>query len=117
MAYHVIHVTPDLSPTDYRRAVGFGPTEVGSRHPMSLVEAAGFAGVVQIDLTEEFLRICRVLVDVTQRYSARLRQEQGEAVFEEEQAKRRRYIEGIEAGLLCRSLLVATKPARRGDRG
>lgn len=123
MAYYVIHVTPNLSPKDYRRATGLGPTEVGSRDPVTLVETAGFADVVQIDVTEEFLRTCRALVDAWRRYSARLRQEEGEAVFEERQAKRRGYIAGIEAGLLRRSLLVGTKPARRrskkgiGDRG
>ena len=115
MAYYVIHVTPDLSPRDYRRAAKFGPTEVGSRRDsVTLLKTAGFVDVVQIDVTEEFLRTCRALQDVRRRYSAQLRLEEGEAVSEEEQAKRSRYMEGIEAGLLRRSLLVGTKGRRRG---
>ena len=114
MAYYVIHVTPGLSPRDYRRAAKLGPTEVGSRRdPATLLETAGFVDVAQIDLTKEFLQTCRAFEDVTQRHSAQLRQEDGDAEFEEAQAKRQRYMAGIEAGLLRRSLLVGAKPARR----
>ncbi len=114
MAYYVIHVTPDLSPRDYRRAAKYGPREVRSRRdPVTLLETAGFVDVVQIDLTEEFLRTSRAFLDVTRRYSAQLRQQEGDAVFEEEEAKSLRYIEAIEAGLLRRSMMVGTKARRR----
>ena len=113
LAYYVIHVTPNLSPRDYRRASKLGPPEVGSRRDsVTLIETAGFVDVVQIDVTEEFLRTGRAFLDVTQRYSAELRQQDGEAAFEEAQAKTRCNMEGIETGLLRRSLLVGTKPAR-----
>ena len=118
LAYYVIHVTPNLSPRDYRRASKLGPPEVGSqRDSVTLMETAGFVDVVQIDVTEEFLRTCRALQDVSRRYSAQLRQEEGESAFEEEQAKTRCNMEGIETGLLRRSLLVGIKPARRRSKG
>lgn len=120
IAYYTIHVTPGLSPRAYRNAVRLGPPEVGSfpRDASTMLATAGFADVAQVDVTKAFLEICRAFRSARDRYADRLRVEEGEVVFEEEQDKKRRFIEGIEGGLLRRSLLLGSKPKRasRGSR-
>lgn len=115
IAYYTIHVTPGLSPRAYRSAVRSGPPEVGSsRDASTMLTIAGFADVAQVDVTKSFLEICRAIRRARDRYADRLRVEEGEVEFEEEQEKKRCSIEGIEGGLLRRSLLLGSKPQRAG---
>ena len=115
IAYYTIHVTPGLSPRAYRNAVRLGPTEVGSsRDASTMLAAAGFVDVAQVAVTKAFLKICRAIRSARSRHADRLRVEEGEVAFEEEQDKKRRFIEGIEGRLLRRSLFLGSKPKRPG---
>ena len=108
MACYSIHTTSSLSPNDYQRAITLGPSEVGSKLDLqSLAELSGFSEIIQIDVTDSFLLTCRSLIAARERRAAELRLEEGDGPFEEEQAKMRKVVEGVEAGLLERSLLVA----------
>lgn len=112
LAFYTILASPDLSDADYRRALRLGPPGVasGKRGQQQLLHSAGFVEVSEADLTVEFLRIARERLAARERHAPALRQSEGESQFEQKQAKDRREVEAIEAGLLRRSLLVAKRP-------
>ncbi len=103
-----IHVSPDLSEEDQRRAVELGPTMGASSEPLpDLLKSAGFVEVVEIDRTEAFAQTCETILRIRDELDARLRSEEGDEAFEVELTKKRNMLEGIQAGLLRRSLLTA----------
>lgn len=111
MSGYVIHPAPDLSPSDYQRAIVLGPSEVGSKQILnSLLRDSGFSRISQIDVTKSFLAIGRSIISARVRHEAELRLSEGDVEFEEEQTKKRGIAEGIEAGLLVRSFIVGAKP-------
>ncbi|MCH7755706.1 hypothetical protein IH970_11370 [candidate division KSB1 bacterium] len=111
MSGYVIHPAPDLSPSDYQRAIVLGPSEVGYKQSLnSLLKDSGFSQIHQIDVTKSFLTICRSIISARVRRKEELRLAEGEVEFEEEQTKKRGIAEGIEAGLLVRSFIVGAKP-------
>jgi SAM-dependent methyltransferase len=71
-AFFTIHLPPQLSPAERRRAIDVGPPAVDSRGPdyMSLLRSAGFVDVEQVDVTaayrathQAWLRHARALAD------------------------------------------------------
>ena len=115
VAYYVIHATPDLSRAAYDTAVALGPPFVGSRlDPVAAIRKVGFSDVVQVDVTDDFLRLCVAMRDTQLRYETKLRAELGDVPYDDACAKQERHIEGIQTGVLRRSLMVGTKSRGRG---
>ena len=83
-------------------------TSRGRQHP-DLLRSAGFTGVREVDVTEDFLRATRAWSEARARYAGQLSQAEGEASFRERQRDYRLQARAIEAGLLKRSLLVAER--------
>ena len=121
MAFYTIYVTPGLPHAARRQALKAGPSSVYSRaEQQALLRSAGFVGVEETDVTDEYLRIARAWLEANEKHTALVRQSEGEAEFAERQAERRLQIKAIEDGLLRRSLFVAEQTERvqqRGKRG
>ena len=110
MALTTIHAAPDLTQAEYRRASDLGPPELASRHdPVTLLAKSGFKRIVQRDVTDQFLITCKAIIEARSGFECQLRAEEGDAGFEEEQAKKIGIAMGIEAELLRRSLMMGVK--------
>lgn len=112
MAFYTIFIPPGLSEAAYRRAVRIGARSVASwrREQQELLISAGFVQIEETDVSDEYLRIKRALLDARERYAPDLRRSQGEAEFAQMQKEQRAEAAAIEAGLLRRSLFVALRP-------
>ena len=118
MAFYTIYVTPGLSHAARRQALKAGPSSVYSRaEQQALLRSAGFVGVEEMDVTDEYLRIARAWLAANETHAALVRQSEGEAEFTVRQAERRLRIQAIENGLLRRSLFVAERPEKVQPRG
>ncbi|MEX2247650.1 MAG: methyltransferase domain-containing protein [Dehalococcoidia bacterium] len=112
MAFYTIFVAPGLSPAGRRRAVDAGPPAVASRLDQGdLLRAAGFTAMEEADVTAEYLRIARAYLEANLRHEAGMRGLEGDVRYEERQRDRRKGVAAIEAGLLRRSLFVASVPS------
>jgi hypothetical protein len=80
------------------------------RQQRDLLRSAGFAEIAETDVTDEFLRIARALLEARGRHAIELRESEGVSEFAKEQAARRARAAAIEEGLLRRSLFVAERP-------
>jgi hypothetical protein len=76
---------------------------------VSLLERAGFRDVHADDVTDEYLRISRAWHKARDRYRDELRANLGDARVNEMESDSRLNIEGIERGLLRRSLICAVR--------
>jgi len=74
-----------------------------------LVGLAGLEVVEVVDLTDEFAETIRVMTEQLRADEALLRREEGAAGYEDEVGKKQRMMEGIERGLLRRTLVVARR--------
>jgi hypothetical protein len=109
-AYFTIFAAPGLSNQDHRRAVRLGPRAVrSSKEQAELLEAAGFARIVVIDATQDFLETARRWLTHASELEGELRSVLGDVLFDEQQADRRDLIGAVEEGLLCRALFMGTK--------
>ena len=109
-AFFTIFVTPGLDPRDHRRAVRWGPRAAASRKsPRELLREAGLEGIEEVDVTEAFLETATAWLRHGRRLEPDLRETLGSEKFEELQADREVSVAAIEAGLLRRSLFVATR--------
>jgi hypothetical protein len=61
------------------------------------------------DVTDTFRVSCESLLRAREELEEQLRDEEGDAPYEEGLANRRGLLLGISEGLLCRSLIVAVK--------
>ena len=110
MGGYIIHTRIGLSPSEERRAAQLGPSAVtGAAPPEELARSAGFRVTLQEDVTDDFYDTGAAIVRARERLEADLRAAEGHGAYEEEQAKKRRYVQGIREGLLERSLLIAVK--------
>ena len=117
IAYYNILINDGL-PADERRKIA-KDTPDGVYTPaqqQGLLHSAGFTRIQETDVSAEFLRVQRALVDANERHARGLRRALGAADFDDRQARRGRTIRALEAGHRRRSLLVAERPqrARRG---
>jgi len=114
IAFYTIFIPSGLSPAQYRRAARAGPSAVASRNreQPELLRSAGFAGVRETDVTEDFLRATLTYHRLRARYAGQLAGTEGEATFHDRQRDYRLQADAIEAGLLRRSLFVAERAAR-----
>lgn len=92
-------------------AAELGPSDVrADRAHRELFRSVGFTIVEEEDATSPFQATCEAILRARVELEHELRTEEGDALFEEEQRKKRHMLEGIARGLLRRTLLVATKP-------
>ncbi len=112
IAFYTIFIPQGLSEADYRRAARAGAPSVTSRRreQPDLLRSAGFAEIAETDVTDDFLRIARALLEARDRHASELRESEGESEFTKEQAERRARVAAIDGGLLRRSLFVAERP-------
>ena len=111
MAFYTIFVAPDLPAEARRRARQAGPSSVYSRaEQQALLRSAGFVGITERDVTDEYLRFQRKLIEANDRHAEAIRRSIGPAAFDQRLAERQVSLSAIEAGLLRRSLFVAERP-------
>ena len=111
IAFTTIFVTPGLDPQQQRDALRAGPTHVAARRPYpELVAQAGFVGATEVDLTTEYERTQRDWYEAAEQRADELRALMSDAQFADAQADRRLALDAIGAGLLRRSLFMATRP-------
>jgi hypothetical protein len=110
MGFFTIFIPDGLSEADYKRARRQGPGYVNTRrrNHQSLLAAAGFADVEEIDLTKEFLMTQRGWRDGRERFREELMKAEGKALFEERQLDAKSIIDGVEGGLLRRALFLCS---------
>ena len=108
MAFLTIFLAPNLTPSQRRQAVRAGPPGVGARRDHhSLLRAAGFGHVEEIDVTVDYLSSVRAWFSEASVREEELRAVLGDGLFEDRQNDRRVQASAIERGLLRRSLFVA----------
>ncbi len=111
LAGYVIHTPDGLTPAQQLRAADLGPSDVSApAGPEELTRRAGFVIRRAEDVTTDFRATCLALLRAREEHAEQLRVEEGEEVFEEEWGRKARMLEGIDAGLLRRSLVVAVRP-------
>ena len=110
IAGYVIHIPTGLTEAQERRAADLGPSDVtASTSPEVLTQAAGLTVVVKEDVTDAFRATCAALVAARRDLEDELRADEGDDFYEEEQRKKNAMLQGIDEGVLCRSLVVAKK--------
>lgn len=111
LAFTTIHVTPGLDDRQRRRARRAGPIGVATRaeYP-TLIARAGFADIVQVDLTSNYAMTQRAWYEAAEQRAEAIRRLTSDAEFAEAQADRRMTADAIAAGLLRRSLFTARRP-------
>ena len=108
IAGYVIHTSGGLTPAQVVRASELGPTQVRALNPPAeLMREAGFCLLVVSDVTENFRATCAALLQARQQLAQELRAEEGNESFEDELHAKTSMLEGIDEGLLQRSLVVA----------
>jgi len=65
--------------------------------------------VVKEDVTDAFRATCAALVAARRDLEDELRADEGDDFYEEERRKKNAMLQGIDEGILCRSLVVANK--------
>ena len=111
MAFYTIFVAPDLPTEARRRARQAGPSGVYSRAEQgALLRSSGFVDVTERDVTDEYLRFQRELIEANDRHADAILRSIGPAAFDQRQAERQGSLSAIKAGLLRRSLFVADRP-------
>ena len=80
------------------------------REQAELLEAAGFVPIVVTDVTRDFLETARRWFTRAWELEAELRSTLGDALFDEQQADRKKMITAVEEGLLRRALFVGARP-------
>ena len=111
IAGYVIHTPDGLSRGDKQRASELGPSEVAAAAPPEgLMKSAGFSVIRQEDVTAGFRTTCHAILRARSKLEDALRVEEGPELYEVEQQKKRSMLEGVDEGLLLRSLIVAAKP-------
>lgn len=117
MAFLTIHLPPGLPPRDRARARNAGPRAVGSRGDhASMLGRAGFDVDVARDVTPAFLETARSWLRESDAFAGELAGLLPPGGFDQGQRDRRLMIAAIEAGLLARTMFVATRRGRRAGR-
>jgi hypothetical protein len=109
MAYFNIFISHDAPKVDQRRFAKATPGHYSRAEQTNLIRSAGFTLKQETDVTKEFRRIQQALYDANIRHEGALRSQYGEQ-FDERQRNRLRNLEGMDLGVLKRSLFVAERP-------
>lgn len=106
----MIHAADGLTDDEGARLLSLVRSEFSAASPVDLMRAVGFAVVHDVDVTAQFRATAAEILQARCASETALRAREGNQVYDEEQAKKRGIIEAIDAGLLVRSFIVATKP-------
>jgi hypothetical protein len=110
LAALVIEAAPELSYQEEITAVELGPSRVLAEASLvDLVAVAGFEVKRCDDVTEEFRATVAAMRRTLLTGEAELREAEGDAAYEEESGKKARMLEGIDSGLLRRTLVLAER--------
>jgi hypothetical protein len=110
MAFYTIYPRPRLSRSALQMVLAARGRQVYSRvTPRELLRTAGFAGIVEQDVTAAFGATARRWLRAWIRHGDPIRA-RDPAQFEQEQRWRRQTLEVIDRGWLRRGLFVARKP-------
>ncbi len=91
-------------------AAELGPSEVLAPASFeALTQAAGLTIVLTEDVTEAFRSTCAALAAARRSLENELRIDEGDDFYEEERRKKDAMLQGIDEGILRRSLVVASK--------
>lgn len=108
MAFHVIHIAPDLSDLDRARATTAGPPWVAtSAEYPRLLDLAGFGENAEVDLTDQYRATAAAWLDESARAAGQLEEIFGVDEHRRMQQERQETLTAIESGVLKRSLFVA----------
>jgi cyclopropane fatty-acyl-phospholipid synthase-like methyltransferase len=111
LAFTTIYVPPGLDRPHQRDACRAGPAHVAAQRPYpELVAQAGFVDTVEVDLTGEYGRTQGEWLNAAEQRAGELRAVMSDAAFAQAQSDRRRTRDAIAAGLLRRSLFLASRP-------
>lgn len=109
IAGYVIHTPGGLSAEDRRRASALGPSQVVAPGlPHELARSAGLEVIAQEDVTAQFRMTCEAFLRARRGLEESLREEEGDEAYEDELCKKLSMLQGIDEGLLLRSLVVAS---------
>ena len=109
-AGYIIHTPSGLTEAGERRAAELGPSDVAAPlSPDALARQAGLSVVALQDVTEDFRVTCEALLRARDALAADLRAEEGDDLYEQERTAKAAMLTGIDEGVLCRSLIVATR--------
>ena len=111
VAYFNIFIAPGASPEARRPLVREQPELYSRAEQTALLRSAGFARMVETDVTAEYRRTQSALYEANGRHARALRRTRGDKDFEESQRFRLHRLEAIDAGIVRRSLFVAERPA------
>ena len=107
LAFFTISSADGLSPIDRQRALVAGPPELDGPHVFDLIRRAGFTDVREVDVTADYLVTTRAWRAARLRHRDAVRPVDPK-MYDERLAKGEDAIEAIEAGLLRRTLHVAS---------
>ncbi|HET6818719.1 MAG TPA: hypothetical protein VFH66_15935 [Mycobacteriales bacterium] len=114
-AFTTIHTAPDLTPAQHRLAGVAGPPAVAGADAAELLAKAGFTDIRARDVTEDYLATSTAWRAVRLRHRDELRPLDPE-VFDDRIERGANEAEALRAGLLRRTLYVATRPPRSSGR-
>ena len=110
IAGYVIHVPSGMTEAQERRATELGPSEVVAPSSFeALTQAAGLTLLLTEVVTEAFRSTCAALAAARRSRENELRIDEGDDFYEEERRKKDAMLQGIDEGILRRSLVVASK--------
>lgn len=110
LAVLVIESAPDLSAQEEISAVELGPSRVLAEGSLvDLLARADFKVRRCDDVTADFRAAVEAMCSTLATREADLRAAEGDAAYEEESGKKARMLEGIDAGLLRRTLVIAER--------
>lgn len=111
MAFLTLEPTPDLSATDRRRAhrLGSPAAAVRTSYP-SLLRGAGFVGIESLDQTANYRSTLIAWIEALAKREEAVRAVEGDGAYDDRVKRRSAALEGIDAGLLSRSMYWATRP-------
>ena len=98
---------------EQKRYARANPGQYSRAEQTSLLRSAGFTNIVETDISPEYSRTLRALHEANLRHASGLRRALGLNQFEDRMKSRVRTIEGVDAGILRRSLFVAMRPEVR----
>jgi len=108
MIFTVISVTPGLGREDHDRAMAAGPPfKADSRLYPELMAQTGWRSMETIDLTAQYARSVRQMLDEEEARTAALVGLLGEAEVADKRTRRLRTLAALQAGLLRRDLYVS----------
>ena len=113
IAYFNIFISHDAPVAEQRRYARANRGHYSRAEQKALLRSAGFTGIVETGVTAEFGRTLRALHEANLRHAPGLKRALGADVFEDRQKSRVRGMDGVDTGVLRRSLFVAVRPAPR----